>query len=132
MDQRATPGAGPVEVWDHAGTCSVRSRDIHQQIGRAEKRLHKLNAVEAFRLEVANTTLTRAMRACRGAEEGAEAARAVQEGARVGQQLATSDQGHVPQEGVGKRLRPRVSTQTTRVPQEEEVSGRRQRKANRL
>ncbi len=36
-------------VWDHAGTDTVRSLDIHQQIGRAEKRLDKLNAVEAER-----------------------------------------------------------------------------------
>ncbi len=37
-------------VWDHAGTGTVRRRDIHQQISRAEKRLAKLNIVEAARL----------------------------------------------------------------------------------
>ena len=44
-------------VWDHAGTGTVRSRPIHQQIERAEARLDKLNAVEATRLEAAAALL---------------------------------------------------------------------------
>jgi hypothetical protein len=44
-------------VWDHAGTGTVRSRPIHQQIERAESRLNKLNAVEAARLEAASAFL---------------------------------------------------------------------------
>ncbi len=46
-------------VWDHAGTGTVRSRSIHQQIERAEKRLSKLNTVEATRLAGANIALKR-------------------------------------------------------------------------
>ncbi len=42
-------------VWDHAGTGTVRSRPIHQQIERVETRLDKLNAVESARLEAAST-----------------------------------------------------------------------------
>ncbi len=44
-------------VWDHAGTGTVRSRPIHQQIERAETRLDKHNAVEAARLEAASNAL---------------------------------------------------------------------------
>ena len=57
-------------VWDHAGTGSVRSRNIHQQIEPAEKRLGKLNAVEAARLAGVNDSLKRGG-PCAPAEEGA-------------------------------------------------------------
>jgi hypothetical protein len=56
-------------VWDHAGTGTVRSRTIHQQIERAEKRLSKLNTVEATRLAGENTALKKAMCTCSGGGE---------------------------------------------------------------
>ena len=74
-------------VWDHAGTGTVRSRDIHQQIERAEKRLCKLNTVEATRLAGANDSLKRVMRICRGGGEMTQAAKAIETGASVTQQL---------------------------------------------
>ena len=74
-------------VWDHAGTGSVKGRGLTQQIDRAEKRLGKLNAVEAQRLKLASAGLEKAMRACKGAAEIVEAADAVEEGRRVGHQL---------------------------------------------
>ena len=75
-------------VWDHAGTGTVRSRDIHQQIGRAEKRLEKLNIVEAARLTQAGTVRATATRSCQEQEGVGEAKLVAEEGARVGKQLA--------------------------------------------
>ena len=75
-------------VWDHAGTGTVRSRDIHQQIGRAEKRLGKLNQVEADRLAHAGVRLAKAIRSCKGVEGVGDATMVAEEGARVGKQLA--------------------------------------------
>ena len=60
-------------VLDHAGTGTVRSRDIHQQIGRAEKRLDKLNVVEAERLAKEGIDLAQAIRSCGGASGVGEA-----------------------------------------------------------
>ncbi len=74
-------------AWDHAGTGTVRSRDIHQQIGRAEKRLSKLNMVEAARLTQAGVVLATAIRSCQGQEGVEEAIVVAKEGARVGKQL---------------------------------------------
>ena len=83
-------------VWDHAGTGTVRSRDIHQQIGRAEKRLEKLNVVEAERLAKAGVVLDRAIRSCGGASGVGEAKLVAAESARVGKQLAAaSTEGQV-------------------------------------
>ncbi len=65
-------------VWDHAGTGTVRSRTIHQQIGRAEKRLSKLNTVEATRLAGANIALKKVMRTCHTCSGGGEITRAAQ------------------------------------------------------
>jgi hypothetical protein len=81
-------------VWDHAGTGTVRSRNIHQQIERAEKRLCKLNTVEATRLAGANDALKRVMRTCRGGGELNQAAKA-ETGALVTQQLEPSGQDPV-------------------------------------
>jgi hypothetical protein len=75
-------------VWDHAGTGTVRSRDIHQQISRAEKRLEKLNVVEAARLTQAGAVLSTAIRSCQGQEEVGEAMMAAEEGVRGGTHLA--------------------------------------------
>ncbi len=75
-------------VWDHAGTGTVRSRDIHQQISRAEKRLAKLNIVEAARLTQAGAVLSTAIRSCQGQEGVKEAMLVAEEEARVGKQLA--------------------------------------------
>ena len=77
-------------VWDHAGTGTVRSRDIHQQIGRAEKRREKLNVVEAERLAKAGVVLDRAIRSCGGASGVGEAKLVAAESARVGKQLAAA------------------------------------------
>jgi hypothetical protein len=66
-------------VWDHVGTGTVRSRNIHQQIERAEKRLSKLNTVEATRRTGgANDALKRAMRTCSGGGEITQAAQAIE------------------------------------------------------
>jgi hypothetical protein len=76
-------------VWDHAGTGTVRSRDIHLQISRAEKCLAKLNLVEAARLTQAGVVLSTAIRSCQRQEGVGEAMLvAEEEGARVGTHLA--------------------------------------------
>ncbi len=77
-------------VWDHAGTGTVRSRDIRQQIGRAEKRLEKLNTVEADHLAQAGAVLATAIRSCKGQAGVGEAKLVAEEGARVGKQLAAA------------------------------------------
>ncbi len=84
-------------VWDHAGTDTVRSRNIHQrqQIERAEKRLCKLNTVEATRLAGATDALKRVMRTCRGGGELNQAAKAIETGALVTQQLEPTGQDPV-------------------------------------
>jgi hypothetical protein len=79
-------------VWDHAGTGTVRSRNIHQQIERAEKRLSKLNTVEATRLAGANIALKKVMRTCSGGGEMTRAAQAIETGALVAQQLQPTGQ----------------------------------------
>ena len=80
-------------VWDHAGTGTVRSRTIHQQIGRAEeKRLSKLNTVEATRLAGANIALKKVMRTCSGGGEITRAAQAIVTGALVAQDLQPTGQ----------------------------------------
>ncbi len=92
-------------VWDHAGTGTVRSRNIHQQIERAEKRLSKLNTVEATRLAGANDALKRAMRTCRGGGEMNQAAKAIETGALVTQQLEPTGQDPVePIKRAGHRI----------------------------
>ena len=103
-------------VWDHAGTGSVRSRNIHQQIERAEKRLGKLNDVEATRLAGVNDSLKRAMRSCRGGGEMTQAANAIEAGVAVTQQLEST--GQVPAAStkrVARRTLPQVAhTRVTR------------------
>ena len=74
-------------VWDHAGSGTVRSRDIHQQVGRAEKRLANLNEVEAGRLGLANESLIRSMRQCREGLEADEARTALERGRKVAADL---------------------------------------------
>ena len=90
-------------VWDHAGTGSVRSRNIHQQIERAEKRLGKLNAVEAARLAGVNDSLKRAMRSCRGGGELTQAANAIVAGDVATQQLEPTGQDPVESTKRGAR-----------------------------
>ncbi len=97
-------------VWDHAGTGTVRSRNIHQQIVRAEKRLSKLNTVEATRLAGANIALKKVMRTCRGGGEMTQAAQAIETGALIAQQLQPTGQDLVePAMRAGRRLPPRVA-----------------------
>ena len=74
-------------VWDHAGSGTVRSRDINQQVGRAEKRLAKLNEVEAGRLLLANESLSHTMRQCREGVEAVEARKALDRGRTVAADL---------------------------------------------
>ena len=93
-------------VWDHAGTGTVRSRDIHQQISRAEKRLAKLNLVEAARLTQAGLVLSTAIRSCQGQDGVGEAMMAAEEGARVGTHLAACSQWGGPGSGRCGRAQP--------------------------
>ncbi len=85
-------------------------------IERAEKRLSKLNTVEATRLAGANDALKRAMRTCRGGGEMTQAAQAIETGALVAQQLQPTGHDLVePTKRAGRRLPPRVaSTRVTR------------------
>ncbi len=95
----------PKVVWDHAGTGTVRSRTIHQQIERAEKRFSKLNTVEATRLAGANTALKKVMRTCSGGGEMTRAAQAIETGAVAAQQLQPTGQDLVePAKRPGRRL----------------------------
>ncbi len=97
-------------------TKAVRSRNIHQQIERAEKRLSKLNTVEATRLAGANIALKKVMRTCRGGVELTQAAKAIETGAVVAQQLQPTGQDLVePAKRACRRLPPRVApTRVTR------------------
>ena len=97
-------------VWDHAGTGTVRSRDIHQQIGRAEKRLAKLNEVEANRLAQAGVVLDKAIRSCKGGDALGRAKSAAEEGARVGEQLIQAAASEEPGMGLAIARRGRGAT----------------------
>ncbi len=78
--------------------------DIHQQIGKAEKRLEKLNTVEGGRLAQAGVVSAKAIRSCKGAEGVGEAKSAAEEGARVGEQLTKAASSEGRQERVGATI----------------------------
>ncbi len=109
-------------VWDHAGTGTVRSRDIHQQIGRAEKRLEKLNIVEAARLAQAGAVLATAIHSCQGQEGVGEAKLFAEEGARVGKQLAAASAEEQAVVGVTVPSRGKRAT-TAQLPSSRQTRG---------